>query len=575
MSKPRLALEGAPTIDFAAYAARGDDRSPVKVLLRASDFSRGTLRIRTGNAYFLLTENVDLEPGKAPEFKPDDDVAYPSPPYQLGFFAGITVETEDPVTIDLGGFRIRQSAAFALQQRFFAVIELGSAPFLPGQGPSRFEEHTRCAHVTVCNGHIGRSSHHAIHGLDCQDVVLENLVLCNFEVCGVQINGGRKITCRNTCVGPAFTRVPVRATYSQARFVRPFLRAAMGPGKTLNGVSGETILARLEAALATTFANVVAGRAADHGAPECVVFANPSGLTDGSGYGMVFNTRGVFVNGFHMERPADAVNHDITLENVEIQGVRTRTDEWVGLCTGTTPEVCYGGGGYQTGPVGDVFRIAEVTSSAGDSDIRKLYSGDVLSDAQLFVAKHMPGAGTSRIQPATVDWAEGRRDSPGAPLRFNGDCMAHVCKGNAGIVFQSAVGVRASHVRVSDVAQTSDPGKGPAYETSHPLQTKPLGYGGATSRGIAVVSCADVVLHEVQIARVRSRFADCAGIDMIGTNDNIMTNRVRVTDLRPGDEGEDGAPTPIAVGCPVRRSDRTNSQHLNQPPPVLESPNLA
>ena len=43
--------------------------------------------------------------------------------YHLGFFAGITIES-DYVTVDLNGFKLRQSYEFYFQQKWFSIIEL-------------------------------------------------------------------------------------------------------------------------------------------------------------------------------------------------------------------------------------------------------------------------------------------------------------------------------------------------------------------------------------------------------------------------------------------------------------------
>eukprot|EP00961_Rhodomonas_salina_P230463 3114584-Rhodomonas_salina.1 len=62
----------------------------------------------------------------------------PSKAYQLGFFAGITIESED-IHVDLNGHTFSQHPEHALQQRFFALIELASQPFIPNQGPAATE----------------------------------------------------------------------------------------------------------------------------------------------------------------------------------------------------------------------------------------------------------------------------------------------------------------------------------------------------------------------------------------------------------------------------------------------------
>ena len=51
-------------------------------------------------------------------------------------------------------------------QRFFAVIELASSPFIPGVGPAQFVSGNGTAYIAANNvnilgpGTIGRSSHH-------------------------------------------------------------------------------------------------------------------------------------------------------------------------------------------------------------------------------------------------------------------------------------------------------------------------------------------------------------------------------------------------------------------------------
>ena len=77
-------------------------------------------------------------------------------PYSMGFFAGFAIESDD-VTIDLNEHEIKMSDTFHFQQRWFAIIEIGSSPFILGQGPGNFGPHMVYAkRVTVKNGIIGR-----------------------------------------------------------------------------------------------------------------------------------------------------------------------------------------------------------------------------------------------------------------------------------------------------------------------------------------------------------------------------------------------------------------------------------
>ena len=129
--------------------------------LYQSDFEDGTFRIKQSGTYIIMEDIVfnfnapTAEQMANDNFSPNGiggdelywfptrhqaqtDGDYPGlytyvGAYTLGFFAGITVETDD-VTIDLNGFTLKQDFSFYFQQRFFALIELASQPFIPGQG---------------------------------------------------------------------------------------------------------------------------------------------------------------------------------------------------------------------------------------------------------------------------------------------------------------------------------------------------------------------------------------------------------------------------------------------------------
>ena len=197
------------------------------VPVRQADFAAGTYRVRAPGRY-VLQENIVFDP-------PAHDrptLLHPFPPYQLGFFAAITVESED-VVIDLNGFSLSQSRRHALAQRFHALVELSSSPFDHGQGPSAFGPAVRAAkRCIVRNGTLGLSSHHGIHSAGRPtSVVLQDLRIFDFEVAGIHINGATDVHIERVHVGPSRQDVPVMATFSQAVFSLPALRA-LGPSAT-------------------------------------------------------------------------------------------------------------------------------------------------------------------------------------------------------------------------------------------------------------------------------------------------------------------------------------------------------
>ena len=133
------------------------------------DFETGTLIITTPGVY-KLCEDITFNPNApAPGDLPGEDAfdpiysgEYEENEYGLGFFSAISIATSD-VTIHLNDFKIEQSAGHALMQRFFAIIELASSPFLPAVGPAQFvtDSFEPASNVKILGpGVIGRSSHH-------------------------------------------------------------------------------------------------------------------------------------------------------------------------------------------------------------------------------------------------------------------------------------------------------------------------------------------------------------------------------------------------------------------------------
>ena len=91
--------------------------------LGQADFQNGTYRIRQPGIYRFI-EDVEFGP------RPDNDYwndlgssEYPINQYFLGFFAAITIES-DNVIIDLNGHTLQMAKEFYLLQRFCNLIEV-------------------------------------------------------------------------------------------------------------------------------------------------------------------------------------------------------------------------------------------------------------------------------------------------------------------------------------------------------------------------------------------------------------------------------------------------------------------
>ena len=220
------------------------------IYLNTEDFISGTYRITECGRYHLTedievnfnapSQPMDYTAGDSPNSYNRDNLhwfptteqqesgQYPGldqfyGPYTLGFFAAITVET-DNVVIDLNGFTLGMNREFYLQQRFFALIELGSAQFEAKQGPVDFGRNVvRGFGVKIRNGHLGLTSHHGIHG-KANDLIIEDLTISNFDVTGIQCNGCNEVIIRNVDIGGQNADIPVLGRYVHGRVMLSRLR---------------------------------------------------------------------------------------------------------------------------------------------------------------------------------------------------------------------------------------------------------------------------------------------------------------------------------------------------------------
>ena len=188
-----------------------------------TDFALGTYRIQQSGTY-CITEDIEFNPRPGSNSSPNapgawdpvDNDAFPGSEdqitgaYVLGFFAVIAIETSD-VVIDLQGHEIKWSFEFYIQQRYGAIIEIANAPFLPSTGPAQFEGDgfINVDNIEIKNGILGLSSHHGIHSNGASNVVIRNLIIEDFEVGGIQLNGFNGATLENLKIGPSFDQVPL------------------------------------------------------------------------------------------------------------------------------------------------------------------------------------------------------------------------------------------------------------------------------------------------------------------------------------------------------------------------------
>ena len=198
-----------------------DDPDDCDYCLTKPDFEQGTVRLTEPGTY-CLKENIYFNPSPGSIDKPnlygswfpDNDELYPgcvdnsNGAFSLGFFAAISIESSD-IELNLNGYTIQMHWYFYLQQRWFSIIEIANSPFLPNVGPADFgHDWEHISNVKIHNGELGLSSHHGIHSNNATNITIENLVINEFEVAGIALNGFDDVLLKDLEIGPSFRRVP-------------------------------------------------------------------------------------------------------------------------------------------------------------------------------------------------------------------------------------------------------------------------------------------------------------------------------------------------------------------------------
>lgn len=286
--------------------------------LSQQDFNNGTLEIRE-SGYYQLVEDIVFDP----PIDPLSSLASEEGPYNLGFFTALSIQTEN-VYLDLNGHTLKAGERFALLQRFFSLIELANSPFVPRQGPGFFGENFVAAkNVVVCNGKLGRSSHHGIRGNGMENIVIRDLCIFDFEVAALSLQGGKNITLSNLVLGPNFRALAVNGLFSAARFVLPLARTTLrqSPDSPHN-----KRLRSLIDEVATTLSQVI-DEVLTTGATTNEHFRNPSGLPDGVCYGIVLSDFGV-VTGEYCTQQQRGRGSSIVVQNVTVRDLYNSFSEF-------------------------------------------------------------------------------------------------------------------------------------------------------------------------------------------------------------------------------------------------------
>jgi len=596
------------TVDWDTFYADPTTHQRKKVTLSQSDFANGTLRIHhpcllslsehiafnpnrpetwldgSDSVTSAFSEANKIDPNRVLDWMPDqtngtnnaqyfqNDVAFA---YGLGFFSAIAVETAGVIFCG-NGYTIQQHQEHALQQRFFAVIELADQPFIPFQGPSNFGAILKSASsCLIKNVKIGLSSHHGIHGNDCDNIMMENVTFENFEVASLSLNGCNSGFFKNVTVNTNRRDIPVLGTYSAARFSKSFVRHVQNMAISTTGLDNAS------AALALEMDNVFNKVIFNSGTAIPDYILNDSQLIDGTAYGIVFNAKGVAVNGFLEDRTTSKAGEssDIVMINCNISNIKGKINEIVAL---KNPD-----GGMQVDTAGAVLQFFNgVSNLVGD---KYFYTGTGLSNVKIELAKIKQARveamesvsffGTLNIHKGISLW----KDTPtnyfkfvngqlqlfnnsndpilisGQPVVYdiacNGDTMFHVNKGIMGLRCDGVTTMYSSNCSINNIESVGELGSLLCgnYISSHPSQGTLLGYNGGKCYGAVFSAVSDINALNLSMNNIHSENSTSSGLTVqnysVNSNfENLIMNGVTSNDdfdpsrpLLPNEQGRASA----------------------------------
>ena len=490
-----------------------------KIYITNKDLKNGSYLINQPGQY-ILNENIIFHPNPDNDFQPTKDQYdkyNPSKGFILGFFAVFVIETTN-VIFDLNGFTIQCSNEFLLKQRFCALIELASSPFIPKQGPADFGKSIISAkNCTIKNGCLGQVSHHGIHGNGMMNIKLIDLTFKDYEVAGISLNGGKNIIIENCHLEGNSVNVPTLSNYSHCKFDLPFLKKIVEkyPEKIIETWNKSFKLIEIYNQILKEVE--IFEDAFIHTKPYDGIFKNKSGLYDGNVYGIVLNSLGVVVNDFKPLRNEETVgNENIKIINTIIKNVISDGKEVIGIFNNNNNDnlQAYGKSAF-VGPVGDMFNLMESIDENG------YFNNYIISLMQIIITKFgdtQKELGTANINSFIYnEWINSKKnifgqitfdknnDNKKYYLVLGSDSMNHKMKGNIGLFVSQGLDINIENIKIDNVINNG-------LSKSNK---------GSQSIGIGICGSVNINIKHQIINNIISLNGESNEIELINKNQNI------------------------------------------------------
>lgn len=453
------------------------------------------------------------------------------PPFHFGVWSIISIESDD-VILDLNGHKLSMTNNFAMQQRFFSLIELANQPF--PTGAAGFTTTIKPANnITIKNGKLTNSSHHGIHGNFNKNVYLENLYISDFEVAGIAINTGYNINIKNTNIDGTSTKVKVLATFAMVQDLKDSLKEIL---------QSEKYSEYHELAQQYLSHEVVQHILDNPGTDDYDITVNPSienvgQVLDGNLFGIYFN------NVFSVKDLTNCgdKSHKINLDNVKIKDIVSNIEEVIGIAHD---------GLLIKDNKGYLIRWDYLFDDNGkllktNSEMRKARL--VLVKLQLFCLKVLKNE-----CPILNDYIDFKDLEKGLNhytsstdmnvfSRGGADSRGHIAKGNFGLRIDGASDVNINDVHIHNVHNYGKKGR-KTDDTTYSYF--PIGidknsekvYKGASVTGLSLSHCDNVVVNDTKICKCRSENGFVIGVGLFNNTHNCNINKLDTYKLQVKNE---------------------------------------
>jgi len=467
--------------------------------LSQADFNSGTYRIQTPG-YYYLTENISFDPDSVAESSRTDKP-------RTAWFTAISVEC-DNVIIDLNTKTLDMSESFLNNHGFkvFSMVELNNSPFPHLIFAFTGETEVKNAHnVVIKNGTLGRNSHHGIHGNNNSNITIYDLVIKDWEVAGISLNGLKSGDIKNVTISGVEHTVPFTGLLALLLSTRVVLQELVDGGDA----NAQQYIDALDLVINDDNQN---GK------------NHPTGTHDGNTYGLFIN-RIVDVGPIVTHCDSQTANA-IVVENVTVDNIKTSIIETVGIADLN--------GNRLKGDLFGVMRWADAYPNG-------TFAPNSILKAQVY--------GVQQNNPANLPAgfaANILSDNPSEALFlsqvqpiFNGDFAGHTDKGAFGIRLDCGHGVTIKNCRVLGIENVGGLGTSLAeipgglhysFEQTRYTGNDAYGFSLAASHNCVLDNCSATecsslngIVHGIALINESSgnKLTNCVSSDHYASLDNL------------------------------------------------------